>query len=302
MQEKGQEEFLAGNRHRYRARHPVRRRRRHLRGTHQRAAWSRAAISIPQISRTWPFSTAASSKTYREKRHGFEGARQRLTAHGGTLAFLEPGLVAIGDTDTVKRAIDAQLTATSIIGNDEMMNLVRDIEAGNNAWAVGRFDVLTAHAKLPEQIARQIPPVKWFAAAGHINGGLSGMVRVEANDDEAAELFRRQVNGALAFGEMVGRSDPRASAVLKTVQMSGIGQNGRSSRSPSPASSCRWCCRKVRLSRSSLTEAEITRLDRRSRQRSKGRQRRLTALSISGCAVYLLRRRCASSWCSSTAR
>jgi hypothetical protein len=142
----------------------------------------------------------------------------------GTLAFLEPGLVAIGDTATVKRAIDAQLTAQSIIGNDEMMTFVRDIEAGNNAWAVGRFDVLTAHAKLPEQIAKQIPPVKWFAAAGHINGGVSGMVRVEANDDEAAELFRRQVNGALAFGEMVGRSDPRASAVLKTVQMSGSGK------------------------------------------------------------------------------
>ena len=105
-----------------------------------------------------------------------------------------------------------------------MMTFVRDIEAGNNAWAVGRFDVLTAHAKLPEQIAKQIPPVKWFAAAGHINGGVSGMVRVEANDDEAAELFRRQVNGALAFGEMVGRSDPRASAVLKTVQMSGSGK------------------------------------------------------------------------------
>jgi len=143
---------------------------------------------------------------------------------GGTLAFLEAGLVAIGDTATVKRAIDAQLSAASVIGNDEMMTLVSDIEQGNNAWAVGRFDVLTAHAKLPEQIAKQIPPVKWFAAAGHINGGVSGMVRIEANDDEAAELFRRQVNGALAFGEMVGRSDPRASAVLKTVQMSGSGK------------------------------------------------------------------------------
>jgi hypothetical protein len=163
-------------------------------------------------------------ETYREKKLISKTNDSTDGPRGGTLAFLEPGLVAIGDTDTVKRAIDAQLTAQSIIGNDEMMTFVKDIEAGNNAWAVGRFDVLTAHAKLPEQIARQIPPVKWFAAAGHINGGISGMVRVEANDDEAAELFRRQVNGALAFGEMVGRSDPRASAVLKTVQMSGTGK------------------------------------------------------------------------------
>ena len=163
-------------------------------------------------------------ETYREKKLISKTNDSTDGPRGGTLAFLEPGLVAIGDTDTVKRAIDAQLTAQSIIGNDEMMTFVKDIEAGNNAWAVGRFDVLAAHAKLPEQIARQIPPVKWFAAAGHINGGVSGMVRVEANDDEAAELFRRQVNGALAFGEMVGRSDPRASAVLKTVQMSGTGK------------------------------------------------------------------------------
>ena len=144
--------------------------------------------------------------------------------NGGTLAFLEPGLVAIGDTATVKRAIDAQLNSASVRSNDEIMTLVSEIEAGNNAWAVGRFDVLTAQAKLPDQIAKQIPPVKWFAAAGHINGGISGMVRVEATDDESAELLRRQVNGALAFGEMVGRNDARASMVLKSLQLSGSGK------------------------------------------------------------------------------
>ena len=164
-------------------------------------------------------------ETYRDKRLVSKGpAENEAGRHAGTLAFLEPGLVAIGDTATVKRAIDAQLTATSVIGNDELMTLVRDIEGGNNAWAVGRFDVLTAHANLPEQLAKQIPPVKYFAAAGHINGGVAGTVRIEANDDESAELLRRQVNGALAFGEMVGRSDPRASAALKTIQMSGSGK------------------------------------------------------------------------------
>ena len=162
-------------------------------------------------------------ETYREKRL-ISKVDDSHAPNGGTLAFLEPGLVAIGDTATVKRAIEAQLSSTSVTSNDEIMTLVSDIERGNNAWAVGRFDVLTAHAKLPDQIARQIPPVKWFAAAGHINGGVEGMVRVEANDDEAAELLRRQVNGALAFGEMVGRSDPRASAALKTVQISGTGK------------------------------------------------------------------------------
>jgi hypothetical protein len=149
------------------------------------------------------------------------------TEEGGkqvTLAFLEPGLIAIGTLSAVQQAIDAQLTSNSVTANTEMMELVGEIATGNNAWAVGRFDVLTSHAKLPEQIARQIPPVKWFAAAGHINGGVSGMVRVEANDDQAAELLRRQVNGALAFGEMMARSDARAAAALKTIQISGSGK------------------------------------------------------------------------------
>jgi hypothetical protein len=162
-------------------------------------------------------------ETYRDKRL-ISKTDDNSPNRGGTLAFLESGLVAIGDTATVKRAIDAQLSATSVTSNDEIMTLVSEIETGNNAWAVGRFDVLTSHANLPEQVARQIPPVKWFAAAGHINGGVSGMVRVEANDDEAAELLRRQVNGALAFGEMVGRNDPRASAALKTITISGTGR------------------------------------------------------------------------------
>ena len=190
-------------------------------GTHSALLVARGNFN-PTILENLAVQHGGTVETYREKQ--LVSKAEADGGKGGTLAFLEPGLVAIGDTATVKRAIDAQLTAPSIIGNDEMMTFVRDIEAGNNAWAVGRFDVLTAHAKLPEQIAKQIPPVKWFAAAGHINGGVSGMVRVEANDDEAAELFRRQVNGALAFGEMVGRSDPRASAVLKTVQMSGSGK------------------------------------------------------------------------------
>ena len=142
----------------------------------------------------------------------------------GSLAFLEPGLLAIGETAAIKRAIDAHHTGTAITGNEEIMTLVKQIELSHNAWAVGRFDMLTAQAKLPEQLSRQLPPIKWFAAAGHINGGVSGMVRVEATDDAAAELLRRQFNGALAFGEMMGRSDPRAAAVIQSVQISGTGK------------------------------------------------------------------------------
>lgn len=156
-----------------------------------------------------------------ERHHGFslEQAKGNLV-----LAFLEPGLIAFGEGTAVRTAIDAQLSAHSITGNSEMMELVTDIGRNNNAWAVGRFDVLASQAKLPEQIARQIPAVKWFAVAGHVNGGISGSLRAEARDDQAAENLRDVVRGFLALARMQAQSDPRTSALVESLQLAGSGK------------------------------------------------------------------------------
>ena len=140
------------------------------------------------------------------------------------LAFLEPGLVAIGDLTAVKHAIDAQLNAHSITSNNEMMELVGDIGANNNAWAVGRFDVIAGQAKLPEQVMSRMPPVKWFAAAGHINGGVSGTLRAEASDEKSGEELRAVVNGFLAAGRLAAQSDPAAAGMINSLQLSGTGK------------------------------------------------------------------------------
>lgn len=149
-------------------------------------------------------------------------------AHAGqplmTLAFLEAGLVAIGTKATVQGAIDAQLSSHSITSNSEMMDLVAEIANSSNAWAVGRFDTIAQQANLPAEIAQRMPPVKWFAASGHVNGGISGTLRAEATDDESAELLRRQVSGALALGEMVAKSDPKVGALINSLQLSGTGK------------------------------------------------------------------------------
>jgi len=144
--------------------------------------------------------------------------------HQMALAFLETGLVAIGTKATVQRAIDAQLSSHSITSNAEMMDLVGEIGNSSNAWAVGRFDMIAQQAKLPAEVAQRMPPIKWFAASGHVNGGISGTLRAEANDDESAELLRRQVSGALAFGEMVAKSDPKIGALINSLQLSGTGK------------------------------------------------------------------------------
>ena len=192
-------------------------------GTHSALLVARGNFN-PTLLESLAVEHGGTVETYRDMR--LVSTTKNLNGHGqtGTLAFLEPGLVAIGDTATVKRAIDAKVSGTSVTSNDEIMTLVKQIEQSQNAWALGRFDALTSQAKLPDQITKQLPPVRWFTTGVHINGGVSGMVRVEATDDEAAELLRRQVNGALAFGEMMSRSDVRAAAVLNSIQMSGTGK------------------------------------------------------------------------------
>jgi hypothetical protein len=141
-----------------------------------------------------------------------------------TIAFLEPGLVAVGESVAVKHAIDAQMSARSITSNNEMMELVSEIERTNNAWAVGRLDVLTSHAQLPDQVASQVGAVKWFAAAAHINGGLSGMVRAEARDDQSAENLRDVVRGVLALGRLQAQNDPKLNTLAQSLELTGTGK------------------------------------------------------------------------------
>jgi hypothetical protein len=151
--------------------------------------------------------------------------------HAGNfgIAFVEPGLVAVGTLPIVQTAIDLhqggdnpQTGVASATGNEELMNLVRSLETGN-AWAVGRFDVLTARAKLPEAVAERLPPITWFSASSHINGGLSGVVRAEARDEEAANNLRDVVRGFLALARLQAGSRPDVQAMIQSLELQGTG-------------------------------------------------------------------------------
>lgn len=150
-------------------------------------------------------------------------------AHTLVLAFLEPGMLAIGEGTAVRNAIDAAMTSQSITGNNEMMELVSDIGRSNNAWAVGRFEAIAHQTKLdqnlPPQAASQLNLVKWFAAAGHINGGIAGTLRAEARDDLAAQELRKGIDGIMALGRLAAGQDPKASALFNSLQLSGSGKS-----------------------------------------------------------------------------
>jgi hypothetical protein len=140
------------------------------------------------------------------------------------IAFLEPGLIAMGDESTVRAAIAHSGTAGTIRENAELMNLIAELEGSSNLWAVGRMDAIAGQAHLPEQIASQIPAVKWFAASSSINGGLSGMLRAEARDDEAAKNLRDVVQGFMALARLQAGSKPELQPLLQSIQLSGTGK------------------------------------------------------------------------------
>jgi hypothetical protein len=107
--------------------------------------------------------------------------------------------------------------------NDELMNLVRSLDSGN-VWAVGRFDALQSSAHLPLEVASRLPAITWFAVSGHINGGLRGMVRAEARDEEAANNLRDVVRGFLALAKMQAGSRPDVQMMMQSLELSGTGK------------------------------------------------------------------------------
>ena len=146
-----------------------------------------------------------------------------------SLAFLEHGLAAIGSTNLIKNAVDLHRsgdhpTIQSATENDELMTLVHTLDSGNNAWAVGRFDALTASAHLPENVASKLPAITWFSVGAHIDGGLRGTLRAEARDEEAANNLRDVLRGFMALAKMQAGTRPDIQTMMQSLELGGTGK------------------------------------------------------------------------------
>lgn len=144
-------------------------------------------------------------------------------SHEMAVAFVEPGLVVLGSGAAVRAAIDRKAGGESITENDEVMALVRDIDDGN-AWAVGRFDAIASRARLPQEVANQLPPINWFSASGYVNGGLRGLVRAEARDEQAAQNLRDVVRGFIALARLQTNAKPELNTMMNSFELGGDGR------------------------------------------------------------------------------
>ena len=152
------------------------------------------------------------------------------------MAFVEPGLMLFGSEEGGEAGLAQRQ------GRPEPHVEHRDDERGSrgwsasaNAWAIGRFDALAETGRAAaEQVAAQMPPLTWFEAAGHVNGGLRGTLRAETKDEASAQNLRDMINGldgagADAGAEQAGgqRADavhhPRRRGEHRRTQLHGAG-------------------------------------------------------------------------------
>jgi hypothetical protein len=150
------------------------------------------------------------------------------------LAFLESGLLGAGKASNVKAAIDAKQSGQNATTNDALMGYINDVQTGQSAWAVGRFDAISQTDELPDQIKQHLPAVQWFSVTSRINGGVSGAIRADTTDEVAAENLRDVVRGGLAMGRLFSGEDQRMKMLLDSLQMSGTGKTVAVSFSVSP--------------------------------------------------------------------
>lgn len=140
------------------------------------------------------------------------------------LAFLKPGIIVVGSAPLVHRAVDLKDGGDNITTNDEVMTLVRSLDGGNNAWALGHFDALRSKARLPDAVASQIPAITLFSVSAHIDGGLQGTLRADTRDDEAANNLRDVVRGFLALGKLQTGGKPAMQAMMQSLELGGTGK------------------------------------------------------------------------------
>jgi len=136
------------------------------------------------------------------------------------VTFIRHDIVALGSTAALKKVIDIQFTpGSTVLTNAEVMNMIGTVQPGNNAWVVGRFDVLSKQANLPVDVANRLPQVTWFSAGGHVNGGVNGTVSLTARDKAAAENLQTVAAGFIALANMQTGSRPELQAMMKNITL-----------------------------------------------------------------------------------
>jgi hypothetical protein len=158
-------------------------------------------------------------------KHLFEEGGSSWSKGPGAVAFLEPGLIALGSVQAVRLAIDTRDSGRSIRKDAAVMKFVAEVDPASNAWVTGRLDAVTKDANVPAVAKERLAAVTRFSLSARVDGGLSGVLRAEARDDQSGEDLRSVVRGGLAAARLMGGQNPKLDIAINSLQLSGSGKD-----------------------------------------------------------------------------
>ena len=139
------------------------------------------------------------------------------------MAFLAPGLAAVGDLAAVRRAARRGAGGRGVVSDEAMMRLLGRVDTRSSAWAVGRFTDSGLSAWVPESVSERLPAVTAFAVEGRIDDGIAVSLTVEGRDDQAAQNLRDVVRGLVALARLQSLGTPELQAILDSLETGGVG-------------------------------------------------------------------------------
>ena len=70
----------------------------------------------------------------------------------------------------------------------------------------------------------RLPAITLLSIKGHVNGGIRGVLRAEARDDEAASNLRDVVRGFMALAKLGAGSKPELQLMMQSLELGGTGK------------------------------------------------------------------------------
>ena len=135
------------------------------------------------------------------------------------MAFVEPGVLAVGSEALVLGAIDLVGGGNDVTSNDRLMTLLSMVDPGSHAWAVGELDQPDAGAWMPGGLDTRALRVTAFSAAGRLNGGIRLSLSAETPDETASQNLRDILQGFIALARMQTDAQPEIARILDSVQL-----------------------------------------------------------------------------------
>ena len=152
----------------------------------------------------------------------YAGHRMLVLAAGESrlaMAFVEPGVVALGSESLVREAIDLAAGGDGVASNERLMTLLAAVDPASDAWAVGELDRPGAGAWMPDGLDAEVLRVTAFSVAGQVNGGIRLTARAETPDDVASQNLRDILQGFLALARMQADREPEVAGILDSVRL-----------------------------------------------------------------------------------